>query len=358
MPTTTARPRPVLMTPLQRCGSHAIRLRLAQNPGFHSPHPLNVIDFMPLAEHYGDLDDGTYFQLVLDLIGLQNVNMVKWPGTVLDPVTVFEALPDKPRSVHAIFWEMMTQAAEQHDAAVVMDKSCESVVFAEDYLAMLPELRLLNVVRDPRAQVNSINRAIIHDFDSLLNAQRWVRAHELAIALAERHPGRVITIRYEDFITTPEPVLRSVCEFLGFEYLDAMLDVGSSSEAARISRRSALWSTNDQPPIPANIDKFTRELGIDEITVIESVAGPLMDRFGYERMTDGGVEVTPDLEAEAVRRSDDRRRQAWAGLRERDPHDYQLRRYRAWYLAALRERLGDVTTATAETVRTPAAAAR
>jgi hypothetical protein len=345
MTTNEMRPRPILMTPLQRCGSHAIRLRLAQNPTFYSPHPLNVIDFMPLADLYGELDDTNYFQLVLDLVGLQNVNMVKWPGVVLDPVTVYEAVAGRPRGVHTVVWEMTTQAAEQHGASVVMDKSCESVAFAGDYMELLPDLRLLNVVRDPRAQVNSINRAIIHDFDSLLNARRWAQAHYAGLALAERYPDRVLTIRYEDFINTPEPVLRQVCAFLGIEFVDTMLDVGTSNEAARIASRSALWENNAKAPIRANIDKFTRELGLEDIAVIESVARDHMRRFGYELMTDADVEITEARIEAARRRSDQARERAWRELRTRDPQDYQLRKYRAWYLAALRERL---TTAAAE----------
>jgi sulfotransferase family protein len=327
------------MTPLQRCGSHAIRLRLAQNPAFYSPHPLNVIDFMPLADLYGELEDETYFQLIQDLVGLQNVNMVRWPGVVLDPVTLFEALADRPRGVHAVVWEMMTQAAEQHDAAVVMDKSCESVRFAGEYMELLGDLRLLNVVRDPRAQVNSVNRAIIHDFDSLLNARRWVQAHDMAVALAERYPDRVLTIRYEDFINTPEPVLREVCEFLGIEYLDAMLDVGTSSEARRIAGRSALWETNNKPPIPANIDKFTRQLTPEEILLIETITAGYMRRYGYELMTAADAAITSEQAEQARERSAEARERAWRELRARDPRDYQLRRYRAWYLGALRERL-------------------
>jgi hypothetical protein len=327
------------MTPLQRCGSHAIRLRLSQNPRFYSPHPLNITDFMPLSSHYGELDDEMYFQLVLDLVGFQNVNMVKWPNVVLDPVTIYEAVADRQRSVHTVFWEMMLQAAEQRGARVVMDKSCESVQFAEQYLDLLPELRFLNVVRDPRAQVNSINRAIIHDFDSLLNTRRWVQAHDTAIALAEHYPNQVLTVRYEDFIHTPEPVLRQMCDFLGIEYLSAMLDVGESSEASQISRRSALWENNNKPPIHANIDKFTRELGLAEIEVIETVAGSHMRRYGYELMTEANTHITSEAVEQARRRSTEARQKAWQQLRIRDPHDYQLRRYRAWYLNALRQRL-------------------
>jgi hypothetical protein len=42
------RPRALLMMPLRRCGSHALRLRLNFNIEFYSPYPLHIVDFMPL----------------------------------------------------------------------------------------------------------------------------------------------------------------------------------------------------------------------------------------------------------------------------------------------------------------------
>ena len=87
-----SRPRPVLMTPIRRCGSHALRLRLNQSADFYSPYPMHIVDFMPLVDLYGDLArDWSYFQMVIDLVGLQNATMVKWDNVALDPVKVFEA---------------------------------------------------------------------------------------------------------------------------------------------------------------------------------------------------------------------------------------------------------------------------
>ena len=48
---TPPRPLPLLMVPLRRCGSHALRLRLNVSPTFHSPYPLHIVDFMPLVPH-------------------------------------------------------------------------------------------------------------------------------------------------------------------------------------------------------------------------------------------------------------------------------------------------------------------
>ena len=89
----------------------------------------------------------------------------------------------------------------------------------------------LNVVRDPRAQIASMNKAIIHDFDTLLNAQTWLEAHRAADAVIKQYPQRTLTIRYEDFLANEEGVLRKVCEFFGIEFLPEMLDVSHSQEA-------------------------------------------------------------------------------------------------------------------------------
>ncbi|MEW5859604.1 MAG: sulfotransferase [Cyanobacteriota bacterium] len=334
------RPKPILMIPIRRCGSHALRLRLNFSPEFYSPYPLHIVDFIPLVELYGDLsDDYTYFQLVIDLIGLQNATMVKWENVALDPVTVFNAVKDRPRSVHAIAWEMLFQAGQQHQAKVVMDKSLDNVHYAEELMDLCQDMLFLNVVRDPRAQVNSINRAIIHDFDTLLNTLTWVKAHDAAKALAAKYPQRVLTIRYEDFLVNQEAVLHRICQFFDIEFFDSMLDVSASKEAQNIAGMSALWETNSCPPIPAYIDKFKKSMSGEEIEIIETVAGDYMDYYGYEKMTPAQAQITNEMIAKAQERSEVKKQQAWMELKLKAPQDYQLRQFRATYLNMLKARL-------------------
>lgn len=340
MDSTLQRPRPILMTPIRRCGSHALRLRLNQSPEFYSPYPLHIIDFMPLLDMYGDLsDDFNYFQLVVDVVGLQTATMVKWENVALDPVRIFEAIAHQPRSIHRIAWEMLFHAGQQHRAKVVMDKSLDNILYAHDLIELFDDVLFLNVVRDPRAQVASINRAIIHDFDTVLNTMHWVKAHDMAHQLSIQHPDRVLTIRFEDFISHPAPTLNAVCDFMGIEFLDDMLDVSSSSEAQQLARMSALWQTNHSAPIPANIDKFRKSLSMEEIEAIETLAADHMERYGYERITSGQMDVNDELLSKAKHQSKERKTQAWDELRDNDPRDFQLRSFRADYLAMIRGRL-------------------
>jgi sulfotransferase family protein len=305
------------------------------NPDFHSPYPLHIIDFMPLLPRYGDLsDDGNYFQLIVDVIGLQAQNIVRWPGVTFDPFEIFDSIEGETRSVHRIVWELLLRAGEYHHARVVMDKSLDSVRYADELMALFPNLLFLNVVRDPRAQVASMNRAIIYDFDTALNATTWSEAHCLARRLALQRPDRVLTVRYEDFLDDAEQVLRTICQFIDLEFLPQMLDVGNSREAQELAARSDLWVSNGSGPIAANKDKFRAQLSMAEIEIIETLAQDHMRHYGYEFMTSANspVLITSQSTACARRRSDERREKAWRKLAENNSRDFILRQQRANYL--------------------------
>lgn len=335
-----ARPRPILMIPLRRCGSHALRLRLNLNPRFYSPYPLHIADFMPIVPLYGDIaDDNNYFRMVVDVVGLQAASIVKWPGSAFDPIDIFERVRHEPRSVHRITWELLLCAAEQQHAHVVMDKSLDDVHCAHELMQLFPQMRLLNVVRDPRAQVASMNRAIIHDFDTLINAQTWVAAHRAAQSLIEQYPERVLTIRYEDFLLDEETILRQICNFFDIEFLDKMLDISESQEARQISKMSALWSSNCCSPITGNIDKFKGQLKTHEIEMIETLAKEFMLRYGYEPMTAANFAFDTHMSVAATERSGEAKELAWRALEQENFQDYILRQYRADYLASVRSRL-------------------
>jgi hypothetical protein len=86
------------------------------------------------------------------------------------------------------------------------------------------------------------------------------------------------------------------------------------------------------------VDKFKKNLSVDEITVIETLTGEIMDRYGYQRMTAGNADVSPSAIAAARGRSAARKVKAWGELEQRDRRDYQLRRFRVDYLEMISRR--------------------
>ncbi|MCI5207875.1 MAG: sulfotransferase [Candidatus Electrothrix sp. ATG2] len=328
--------RPVLMIPLRRCGSHALRLRLNLSPEFYAPYPLHIVDFIDLLPLYGDLNEPSrYFQLIVDLVGLHNASMVKWKNVVLDPVVLFERIQERAPNIHTVLWEMLHSAAEQRQAQVVMDKSLDSVFYAEELLRVHPDMLFLNIIRDPRAQISSMNKAIIYDFNTLLNTQRWVKAYRKAREIEQKYPERTLTLRFEDFVVHQEDILRRICDFVGISFIPDMIKISQSQEATELSRLSTLWKNNGFDPIVSNINKFTKNLNGYEVVLIETLTEELMHYYGYERMTTGTVQVTPELYGQATKKNIFEKQEAWMNLARQNHFDYTLRYFRADYLARI-----------------------
>jgi hypothetical protein len=265
--------------------------------------------------------------------------MVKWKDVVLDPVLLFERIQQREPNIHTVLWQMLYTAAEQRKAQVVMDKSLDSVFYAEELLHVNPDMLFLNIIRDPRAQISSMNKAIIYDFNTLLNTQRWVKAYRKAREIEQKYPERTLTIRFEDFVVHQEEILRRICDFVGICFIPDMIKISQSQEATELSRLSNLWKNNGFDPIPSNINKFTKNLNFYDIVLIETLTKELMDYYGYERMTNETVQVVPELYEQAMQDNVFEKQEAWEKLAEQNHFDYTLRRFRADYLAMIQQRL-------------------
>ena len=320
----------VWMVPLRRCGSNAIRLRMNLHPDFYSPYPLHLCD-LPRKEY--SQDELGHFQMVVDLVGLQRHSLVPWEGVVFDAIEIYKSVRDKPRSFYQIYWEMLSRAGRQHKAKVVMDKSQDSVCDFEELVRLFPDMLFLDVVRDPRAQVSSMNDAIIYDFDTGRNTQRWVEARQWCDRIREAYPDKILTIRYEDFILRQEETMRAICNFMGLAFDPVVLDVAQSGEAFQMAQTSPLWETNYSHPIPHYIHKFTNNLSSLEIEAIEQQSWKWMVQYGYAPMTahQSLLNSYPTTEEEMQ----EKKKKVWDALRLKYPYDYILRKSRARYLRSL-----------------------
>lgn len=330
------RPLFVMMVPLRRCGSNAIRLRMNLHPEFYSPYPLHLVDIHDKLISYGDLGkDCNYFRLINDMVNLQSMSLVKWTGITFDPVVLMKQLYDEPRSIYRIYTEMLMQAAERKGAKVIMDKCQDSVNDYQQILDLFPDMLFLDVVRDPRAQVCSMNKSIIYDFMTEFNIKRWVESRKIVDKIYQEHPSKILTIRYEDFIQDHESTMRTICNFMGIGFDPVVLNVQHSQEALHMSLLSPLWETNYSQPEPHHVNKFMHELSDNELEMIETECMTWMKKYGYEPITQFNLPV--QISNETIEMDSLKKSKAWKNLEKENPEDYILRRSRLRFIHSLHE---------------------
>jgi hypothetical protein len=190
-----------------------------------------------------------------------------------------------------MFAAVVADLAAEHGKSIACEQTPRNVFYAAELLAALPRVRLVHIVRDPRAVLASQkNRWRLRklgarnlpfsesvrtwlNYHPLTMANLWVKATQAALRLSE-HP-RVRIVRFEDLAERPDAEIRALCGFLGVDYEPGMSEVPH-------------WGSSNLPHTGAGkgiarevIDRWQGVLGAGEIRIVERAAAPLMSRFAY-----------------------------------------------------------------------------
>ena len=94
------------------------------------------------------------------------------------------------------------------------------------FFEIYPDGRLISVVRDPK---NWYPSALRHEnkkrkYDDMKQAlEQWSDSVQTSVWNKEQYGDRVCIIRFEDLVSSTEPVMRYLAEFLGIEFDDILL---------------------------------------------------------------------------------------------------------------------------------------
>lgn len=163
------------------------------------------------------------------------------------------------------------------------EKTPFHIFFADVIWQLFRDAKVIEVIRDPRSVVASMNRFRWTSDDTILNARLWwdVQTKGRARLLQHTPVGGLLTVRYESFVADPEETARAVCEFVGEDFESTML---STHESARTFVPEP-QSPKIVEPISADSPDWTIRLTERQLVQVEAVCGPVMEELGYPPVT-------------------------------------------------------------------------
>lgn len=275
----------IFMVGEQRSGSNLLRLILNASGEIAGPHPPHILQrFMPLMDIYGDLtDEKQFMKLIDDVCRLVEYNPVPWEKVVLDRQDIRRRC--RENNLVAVFGAVMEAYAEAQNASAWICKSMQNIRWADQLDSYFPNPKYVYLYRDPRDVALSFMKAVIGDKHPYFIAQQWAELQRLCLAeLDKLGTKHVFSVCYEELTSNPREVVSNLCKFLNIEFKEDMLAFHQSSEAQNAASSSSLWQNVVQPIMSQNSKKFMKEMSEEDIRIIESVTGDVMDRLGYERV--------------------------------------------------------------------------
>lgn len=165
------------------------------------------------------------------------------PGTYRDEAEALarETVGAGNATLPAMFLRVLHHEAGLHNAIVPCEHTPRNAFFVADILELYPEARVVFMVRDPRDVVLSqrgkwrrrkLSGGKIPRREALrsmlayhpINAALLWRAAARAMEASEADP-RVLRVRYEDLLADARSATKQVCEFLGLEWNEELLEV-------------------------------------------------------------------------------------------------------------------------------------
>jgi len=193
-----------------------------------------------------------------------------------------------------VFWRFLAYETLRHGRGIACEQTPRNVFYLREILDLFPGARIVNMVRDPRDVLLSqkwrwrrrvlgahkvpLRASLVSwaNYHPVVTSRIWAASVRAAQAL-RGHP-RIMTVRFEDLVTTGAGVVRDICKFLGLEFNEEMLripQIGSSRDQDE---------TNRTGMDPRKAGSWRRGgLSPTEIYICEHIAGQEMRQIGYQR---------------------------------------------------------------------------
>jgi len=186
--------------------------------------PLDAHCIFPLRKHNRTAEDLTY-------CGLLHENHMQFYHSADEVDNMFHDVSDIPEFLDLFF----SQWAEKQQKPIWAEKTPNNVYCASEWLDAYTDGVYINVVRDGRDAVLSMNLrrkipVMIGSYRWATSIKAWMKLLKSAHfenesgAITNDFENRIYSIKYEDLILKTEKTLDRLCRFIGVEFDYTMLE--------------------------------------------------------------------------------------------------------------------------------------
>lgn len=161
-----------------------------------------------------------------------------------------------------------------------VDHTPNNLFFAREALAMLPNVKFIHIVRDPRAVFASVKNLDWGPSTPLAAANFWLRHVACGLAAGQMLPSKVEFVRYEDLIENPQDGVETILQ--RFELQSHTTPTEHQRELSVPAYTLTQHRLVGALPDPSRIRAWENTLSEREIELIEAQCMPVMKLLGYD----------------------------------------------------------------------------
>ncbi|HEU0195053.1 MAG TPA: sulfotransferase [Gaiellales bacterium] len=269
---------PLFIVACDRSGTTMLRLILDRGPDLAIPtESMILVDFANVRDRYGSLTtDAGFNRLAQDV--WRHPKVREWGLSSGPPGR--DGLVGEAAYRHALEAPFAAYAGERGKARWG-DKTPLYIHHLGEVRRVFPEARIVVLVRDGRDVALSLLDVPFGPGNVWGAARMWRAAVEAGERAAAAWPESVLTVRYEDLVGTPEPVVREVCAFAGISYSPAMLAIEEAPAGSVAAGQEGWFRRLSEGISRDSVGRWRRQMPRDRVALFQAEAAAALARHGY-----------------------------------------------------------------------------
>lgn len=265
----------------ERSGTNLLRSLLSNHPLYEGPIPIHFFDtFFHCAANYGDLrEKQAMLTLLDDAITIANHPYHDWQLDITAE-TLWQRY--QPANLFAAFEVLNKAWCESQGKSGMICKDNNLFNYAHYIRANDPNAKFIYLYRDVRAYCASWKGVPAMHKTTYQNAKHWVAEQTACLRLLEVHGVQAVPVAYEELVRDTPAVIDRIFAHIGVES-NAACYQNSSGKNDAAAERNEFWKNINKPVFDKGAESYRKKLSGDEIAMIEKIAGPVMDKLGYEK---------------------------------------------------------------------------
>jgi hypothetical protein len=267
---------PVYVGGLDRSGKTTMAAYLASHPDIAIP-AVGSNMWTYFYGQFGDLADPANLQRCLD--AMFHYKHVRFLAP--DPERIRREFADGPATYARLFALFLQHFAERVGKPRWGAQTGLIERYADHLFAAYPGLRIVHMVRDPRDRYQaSLARWPNGKGRAGGAAARWHYSTVLGERHARRYPDAYLLVRFEDLVRDTEATLRTVCQFVGAPFTDALLRMDGAPKLRRTLEAGG--GSGTRLLSPQFIGGYREGVPRHELAFMQLHLGRTMRAHGYE----------------------------------------------------------------------------
>lgn len=275
--------RPIVLLASERSGGNLLRAIVGSHSQIAAPSPVHfLVNIDPLLPLYGDLSKDAVFQEACEDVSRFFQHQIAGQAEPPTAAALFGCA--RERSLLGLMDAAFHLMMQTSDATRILLKENEAFGFAHRLANRYPDIRFVYLVRDGRDAALSWLKSPNH-FGGMSHIARTWRDEQRACLSLLCDPNladRIQVIHYEDLLSNPAKIVGSLCDFLGIQFEESMLDFHGRDEIREQSAGVRNWENLSKPIMEKNFNKHQSELGWWRVQTFNQIAHRELAALGYQ----------------------------------------------------------------------------